>query len=92
MLAGAAHGGVANGRHVAGFHARLHARERRLNPSVVAGVWDDLGAEFNPIIKSVEIHAAVGIYKVAGVADTKAILAQQPLVHFHLPFVANLPR
>ena len=75
VLAGAAHGGIANRWHVACFHAGLHALERRLNPGVIARVWNDFGAEFDPVVKPVQIHAAIGVYKVARVADVEAILA-----------------
>lgn len=91
-LAGAAHGGVADGRHFVVFDAGFHALQNRFDPLVTTLVGDDFGAEFEVIVEAVEVHAAVGVHEVAGVADGEAVLAQQPLVDLQLALVADLPR
>ena len=63
----------------------------RLHPTVVAHIRQHADLEIQLLIKGGLVFNAVAIDKPTLGSHRIAILPQQPLVEFHLAFVANLP-
>ncbi len=65
----------------------MRGDEGIVDPAVIAFVWKQLNGELELAIERLAVTVGIYVDEVAGLRNRKAILAKEPLVHFHLPLV-----
>src|SRR5258708_6076539 len=71
---------------------RLFDIEKRpFHPRIITLVWYERDLENKFAVKSFFGATRVAVYEISGRRNGEAVLAEKPLIYFHLPFVPIVP-
>src|SRR3989344_7805990 len=62
-----------------------------LNPRVVAFVRHECELEIEDAVESLLVSPRIGVHKISRIDNLEPVLTEEPLIYFHLPFVAVVP-
>src|SRR3989338_2255293 len=62
-----------------------------LHPRIVAFVRHECELEIEDAVESLLVSPRIGVHKISRIDNLEPVLTEEPLIYFHLPFVAVVP-